>query len=93
MQQAGEESKCKKIDAESVDWSSGASIPEETKENIGKIMDRGLQRQHYRGARPGTMRSAKRWSTHVFVDLGFCVNQTIFWSFMTAQIKRSSAGL
>ena len=41
MQQAGEESKCKKIDAESVDWSSGASIPEETSENIGKNHGQG----------------------------------------------------
>ena len=45
MQQAGEESKCDKIDAESLDWSSGAGIPEETKEYIGRIMDRGLQRR------------------------------------------------
>ena len=42
MQQAGEESKCDKIDAESFDWSSDANIPEETKEYIGTIMDRGL---------------------------------------------------
>ena len=41
MQQAGEESKCKMIDAESVDWSSGASIPEETSENIGKNHGQG----------------------------------------------------
>ena len=40
MQQAGEESKCDKIDAESFDWSSGANISEETKEYIGKIIDR-----------------------------------------------------
>ena len=45
MQQAGEESKCNKIDAESFDWSSGANISEETKEYIGKIMGRGLQRR------------------------------------------------
>ena len=45
MQQAGEESKCDKIDAESFDWSSGANISEETKEYIGKIMGRGLQRR------------------------------------------------
>ena len=43
MQQAGEESKCDKIDAESFDWSSDANIPEETKEYIWKIMDRGIQ--------------------------------------------------
>ena len=45
MPQAGEESKYDKIDAESFDWSSGANISEETKEDIGKIMDRGLQRR------------------------------------------------
>ena len=45
MQQAGEESKCDKNNADSFDWSSGANISEETKEYIGKIMDRGLQRQ------------------------------------------------
>ena len=39
MQQAGEESKCVKIDADSFDWSSGANIPEETKEYIWKIME------------------------------------------------------
>ena len=44
-QLAGEESTCDKIDAKSFDWSSGANISEETKEYIGKIMDRGLQRQ------------------------------------------------
>ena len=42
MQRAGEESKCDKINADSFDWSSGANISEETKEYIGKIMDRGL---------------------------------------------------
>ena len=45
IQQAGEESKCDKNNADSFDWSSGANISEETKEYIGKIMDRGLQRR------------------------------------------------
>ena len=45
MQQAGDKSNCDKIDAENFDWSSGANIPEEVKEYIGKIMDRGLQRR------------------------------------------------
>ena len=45
MQQAGEESKCDNVDAESFDWSSGANISGETKEYIGKIMNRGLQRR------------------------------------------------
>ena len=45
MPQAGEESKYDKIDAESFDWSSGANISGETKEYIGKIMNRGLQRR------------------------------------------------
>ena len=45
MQQAGEGSKCDKINAVSFDWSSGANISEETEEYIGKTMDRGLQRR------------------------------------------------
>ena len=45
MQQAGEENKCDKINADSFDWPSGANISEETKEYIGTIMDRGLQRR------------------------------------------------
>ena len=44
MQQAGEENKCDKINADSFDWPSGANISEEAKQYIGKIMDRGLQR-------------------------------------------------
>ena len=45
MQQAGEESKCDKIDAESFDRSSGGDISKETKEYVGRIMERGLQRR------------------------------------------------
>ena len=45
MQQAGEESKCDKINSDSFDWSSGANISEETKEYIGRTMDGGLQRR------------------------------------------------
>ena len=45
MQQAGEESKCDKINADSFDRSSGANVSEETKQYTGKIMDRGLQRR------------------------------------------------
>ena len=45
MQQAGEESNCDKIEAERFGWSSGAIISEETKDYIGKIIDRGLQRR------------------------------------------------
>ena len=45
MQRAGEESKCDKNNADSFDWSSAANMSEETKEYIGKTMDRGLQRR------------------------------------------------
>ena len=45
------------------------------------------------GTRPGTRCSAKWWLTHVFVDLSFCENQKILWSFITAQRRQSSIGL
>ena len=45
MQQAGDTSNCDKLDAKNFEWPSGASIREEVKEYIGKIMDRGLQRR------------------------------------------------
>ena len=41
MRQAGGESKSDKIYAESFDWSNRANFFEETKQYIGKIMDRG----------------------------------------------------